>query len=183
MSGLSQVLACWKYSHLIWFFLQLSKMFTLMSTHVKSELTEELQWRELISAKHLVNSMILLPLKSSHQACIPWWCQWMRMIVIFNFPIISITSNKFNKKRYAYSPDSASRPFTSYQEDFHLWFLLQKWSLATTIGIIILILLRAWLMSSRAHKRTLVFLNPKSVIFLLYLLPNLIINYKIKLEW
>ena len=58
----------------------------------------------------------------------------LRMIVIFNFPIISITSNKFNKKRYAYSPDSASRPFTSYQDDFHLWFLLQKFSLATTTG-------------------------------------------------
>ena len=38
-----------------------------MSTYVKSELTEELQWRELISAKYLVNSMIPLPLKSSHQ--------------------------------------------------------------------------------------------------------------------
>ena len=58
----------------------------------------------------------------------------LRMIVIFNSLIISITSNKFNKKRYAYSPDSASRPFTSYQDDFHLWFLLQKFSLATTTG-------------------------------------------------
>ena len=46
--------------------------------------------------------------------------------------------------------------------------------LSSSIGIIILILLRAWLMSSRAHKRTLVFLTPKSVLFLLYLLPNFI---------
>ena len=98
----------------------------------------------------------------------------LSMIVIFNFPIISVTSNKFSKKWYAYSPDSASRPFTSYQEDFNLWFLLQKWSLATTIGIITLIWLRAWLMSSRAHKRTLVFLTPRSVLFIPYLLPNFI---------
>ena len=97
----------------------------------------------------------------------------LSMIVIFNFPIISVTSNKFSKKWYSY-PDSASRPFTSYQEDFNLWFLLQKSSLATTIGIITLILLKAWLMSNRAHKRTLVFLTPKSVLFILYLLPNCI---------
>lgn len=97
----------------------------------------------------------------------------LSMTVIFNFPIISVTSNKFSKKWYSY-PDSASRPFTSYQEDFNLWFLLQKSSLATTIGIITLILLKAWLMSNRAHKRTLVFLTPKSVLFILYLLPNFI---------
>ena len=46
--------------------------------------------------------------------------------------------------------------------------------LSSSIGIIILILPRAWLMSSRTHKRTLVFLTPKSVLFLLYLLPNFI---------
>ena len=61
--------------------------------------------------------------------------------------------------------------------DYRLWGRTELDTTEATnssIGVIILILLRAWLMSSRPHKRTLVFLTPKSVLFLLYLLSNFI---------